>query len=199
MLPGQFAPCGTGTMGDLSRLDTQNPVLYLRFPQGRMKLQGTLLYPKCKYLSMRVGNKKLFIEDVFESIILFTETFWIGSAEENPEEIPMSMPRALQQHIHVEHTYQGGASRASQDEAHVPTKIACRASVEGTRASSEEALREASEESVPEASPKRGTKRTKEATRSTKNKRRHVRIEGGSSEESTSICAEEEEDPDYEL
>lgn len=205
MLPGQLAPSGTGIMGELSCLDTQNPVLYLRFPKGRMKLLGALLYPKCRYLSLRVGNKKISIEDVFESIIVFTKAFWIGSIEENPKELPMPMPHSLQERVHEGYTYHGGASRPTEDRQLSQAKTSSGGSVKDEGAF--EVLREDSEGtegSLPEISPKRSLERSPAAPRPTRNKRRRVLIEEGSaeelqSEESESICVEEEEDPDYEL
>lgn len=111
VFPGQMAPAGVGEMGQMDQLDTQNPVLYLNFPQGRLKLLGTLVYPKNKYMALSLGRRKVMCEDVFESLVVFCDSYWIGTAEENPEETPMPMPRELENRIHEKYTFHGGASR----------------------------------------------------------------------------------------
>jgi len=86
-----------GKMGTLSQLDTRNPVLYIDFPDGRLKFVGTLFFPKNKYMTLRFAQKEVLCEDIFESMIVFSEHHWIGTAEENPEELPMPLPSTLQQ------------------------------------------------------------------------------------------------------
>ncbi|WZZ29083.1 hypothetical protein YC2023_012484 [Brassica napus] len=48
----------------------QNPVLYLSFPQGRMKLFGTILYPKNRYLTLQFfrGGKNVLCDDYFDNM-----------------------------------------------------------------------------------------------------------------------------------
>ncbi|KDD76915.1 hypothetical protein H632_c68p1 [Helicosporidium sp. ATCC 50920] len=107
--------------GMLSQLDTQSPVLYIEFPQGRLKLFGTLCFPRAKYIVLRSLSKSLLCEDVLESMvcldvsaaivretvqclfmspfatlqIVFQEAWWIGTAEENPGELRLEMPHDL--------------------------------------------------------------------------------------------------------
>ncbi|WVZ78367.1 hypothetical protein U9M48_026090 [Paspalum notatum var. saurae] len=72
--PGLLAPAASaaagGRVGELADLGTKNPVLYLEFPQGRMKLFGTHVYPKNKYLTLQMTRsaKGVVCEDVFESL-----------------------------------------------------------------------------------------------------------------------------------
>lgn len=91
----QLAPAAAGRLGTLARLDTKNPVMYLEFPEGRLRLRGTLMFPKNKYVVLRLGNKEALCEDVMESIIVFSEYHWVGTAEENPEEVELPMPESL--------------------------------------------------------------------------------------------------------
>ncbi|KAL6322216.1 hypothetical protein AAG906_005169 [Vitis piasezkii] len=42
--PGLLAPIAGGKIGELKDLGTKNPILYLDFPQGQMKLFGTIVY-----------------------------------------------------------------------------------------------------------------------------------------------------------
>lgn len=53
----------------MAQLDTQNPILYLDFAEGRVKLRGTMLFPKNKYLAIRFGQNQALCEDVFESMV----------------------------------------------------------------------------------------------------------------------------------
>lgn len=86
-----------GKLGTLAQLDTRNPTLYIDFPDGRLKFVGTLFFPKNKYMTLRFAQKEVLCEDIFESMIVFSEHHWIGTAEENPEELPMPLPSTLQQ------------------------------------------------------------------------------------------------------
>ena len=137
--------------GALSQLDTKNPVLYLNFPEGRMKFLGTLMFPANKYMVLKVGTRDILCEDLFDSMVracdatwllripvrpcaesathtltarhrgtclcpkrqpwteiakvkaaglhaaqvVFSEAFWIGTKEENPQEHKQPMPMAI--------------------------------------------------------------------------------------------------------
>ena len=137
--------------GALSQLDTKNPVLYIDFPEGRMKFLGTLMFPANKYMVLRVGTRDILCEDLFDSMVracdatwllripvrpctesatymltarhrrtclcpkrqswtgiakvkaaglraaqvVFSEAFWIGTKEENPQEHKQPMPMAI--------------------------------------------------------------------------------------------------------
>jgi hypothetical protein len=56
--------------GELTELDTQVPVLYMDTPLGRLKFQGTIVYPKSRYMVLKVGSSRHIVcEDVFEHIV----------------------------------------------------------------------------------------------------------------------------------
>ena len=55
--------------GSLAQLDTKTPVMYVDFPAGRLKLFGTLCFPKAKYLALRFGPREVLCEDVFENMV----------------------------------------------------------------------------------------------------------------------------------
>ena len=55
--------------GDLAQLDSQNPVLYMDFPQGRLKFYGTIIFPKTNYMLLKVGQKDVLCEDIFENMV----------------------------------------------------------------------------------------------------------------------------------
>ncbi|KAG7594464.1 hypothetical protein ISN45_Aa01g032150 [Arabidopsis thaliana x Arabidopsis arenosa] len=113
--PGLLAPISGATIGDLDRLSTKNPVLYLNFPQGRMKLFGTILYPKNRYLTLQFsrGGKNVLCDDYFDNMIVFSESWWIGTKEENPEEARLDFPKELAQAEQTEFDFQGGAGGAA--------------------------------------------------------------------------------------
>ncbi|XP_019085602.1 PREDICTED: DNA-binding protein RHL1-like [Camelina sativa] len=69
--PGLLAPISGATIDDFDRLSTKNPVLYLNFPQGRMKLFGTILYPKNRYLTLQFsrGGKNVLCDDYFDNMV----------------------------------------------------------------------------------------------------------------------------------
>ena len=93
-----FAP---GRFGALAGLDSPRPVLYVEFPQGRLKLFGALVSPKAtNYALLNVEdhrNRKdqVLIEEVFESLVVFSEAWWVGTPEENPDEEQLPVPDAV--------------------------------------------------------------------------------------------------------
>ena len=107
----QLAPAAAGRLGTLSKLDTKNPVMYMEFPEGRLRLRGTLVFPKNKYLVLRLGNKDVLCEDVMESMIVFSEAQWVGTVEENPDEVELPMPDSLKtEKRHPKVTFGGGGA-----------------------------------------------------------------------------------------
>lgn len=113
--PGLLAPIAGGKIGDLKDLGTKNPVLYLDFPQGRMKLFGTIVYPENRYLTLQFprGGKSVTCEDYFDNMIVFSDAWWIGSPVENPEEARLDFPEELSDSQHAEYDFKGGAGGAA--------------------------------------------------------------------------------------
>ncbi|KAD3336704.1 hypothetical protein E3N88_32223 [Mikania micrantha] len=114
--PGLLAPVSGGKIGELKDLESKNPILYLDFPQGRMKLFGTIVYPKNRYLTLQFskGGKNVMCEDYFDTMIVFSDAWWIGSKEENPEETQLSFPENMNTEQQNEHDFQGGAGSTSE-------------------------------------------------------------------------------------
>ncbi|CAM6061951.1 unnamed protein product [Sphagnum tenellum] len=111
--PGLVAPVAGGKFGDLTQLDSKNPILYVDFPQGRLKLFGTIVYPKNKYLTLNfVRGSNIICEDCFESLVVFSVAWWIGTKDDNPEELRLEMPLDLQQEKHADFDFKAGAGRA---------------------------------------------------------------------------------------
>ncbi|CAL5040718.1 unnamed protein product [Urochloa decumbens] len=114
--PGLLAPAASGgRIGELADLGTKNPLLYLEFPQGRMKLFGTHVYPKNKYLTLQMTRsaKGVACEDVFESLIVFSQAWWVGKKEDNPEEVRLEFPKEFQNDgVAADCDFRGGAGGA---------------------------------------------------------------------------------------
>ncbi|KAI3423995.1 hypothetical protein D9Q98_009828 [Chlorella vulgaris] len=104
----QLAPAAAGKLGTLTHLDSKNPVLYLDFPLGRYKLFGTLVFPRNKYLVLKMGQKEVLCEDVLDSMVVFSEGWWVGTAEENPKEKKLPEPDWLAQPaVHQKYDFSG--------------------------------------------------------------------------------------------
>ncbi|XP_057995626.1 DNA-binding protein RHL1-like [Hevea brasiliensis] len=82
-----------------------------------MKLFGTIVYPKNRYLMLQFsrGGKNVLCEDYFDSMIVFSDAWWIGMKEENPEEAQLDFPKQMfeGQRQEVEYDFKGGAGAAS--------------------------------------------------------------------------------------
>ncbi|XP_043695821.1 DNA-binding protein RHL1 isoform X3 [Telopea speciosissima] len=117
--PGLIAPVTGGKIGELKDLGTKNPILYLDFPQGQVKLFGTIVYPKNRYLTLQFskGGKNVMCEDYFDNMIVFSEAWWIGKKDENPEEIQLDFPEELKegQNVDVDYDFKGGAGVTSEE------------------------------------------------------------------------------------
>lgn len=112
--PGLLAPLSGGKIGLLKDLDTKNPILYLDFPLGQMKLFGTIVYPKNRYLTLQFsrGGKSVMCDDNFDNMIVFSDAWWIGKKDENPEEARLEFPKELNVDKNIEHNFKGGAGAA---------------------------------------------------------------------------------------
>ena len=71
----------------------------LRSAQGRYKLFGTITYPTAHYITLDLprGQASVACEDCFDCLVLFSQAWWVGSQEENPEERRLDMPPSLAQ------------------------------------------------------------------------------------------------------
>lgn len=108
---GLLAPISGGKIGELTDLGSKNPVLYLDFPQGRVKLFGTIVYPKNRYLTLQFsrGGKSVMCEDCFDTVIVFSDACWVGRKEDNPDEARLDFPKEIFQGNYSEVDFQGGA------------------------------------------------------------------------------------------
>lgn len=108
--PGLLAPISGGKIGELKDLGTKNPILYLDFPQGQMKLFGTIVYPKNRYLTLQFSKsgKNVVCEDYFDNMIVFSDAWWIGRRDDNPEEARLEFPTDFNME-QIEYDFKGGA------------------------------------------------------------------------------------------
>ncbi|KAJ4713682.1 DNA-binding RHL1-like protein [Melia azedarach] len=80
-----------------------------------MKLFGTIVYPKNRYLTLQFsrGGKNVMCEDYFDNMIVFSDAWWIGKEEENPDEVQLDFPKDLSEGQQLEYEFKGGAGEAS--------------------------------------------------------------------------------------
>jgi len=96
----EIRPKKGGTLGVLKNLDTKHPCMDMDFPEGVLRFHGTMVFPKNKYVSLKLGNKEVFCEDIFESVILFSKIEWINGGKDtgtilNGDDIATTLPKSL--------------------------------------------------------------------------------------------------------
>jgi hypothetical protein len=95
----QLLPVTGGQLGTLTNMDTRNPILYIDFPEGRLRISGTMIFPNNRYIMLRPGSKEILCEDVLDNLIVFSKHEWIGRAEDNPRDLALPMPNSLKERI----------------------------------------------------------------------------------------------------
>ena len=92
--PGGLNFTSGARIGTLTGLDTATPSLYIEFPEGRIRLRGTLVYPKNAWLGLKSSGKKVVkCQEVFETLIVFSEWSWVGKESDEVEEMPEGLRR----------------------------------------------------------------------------------------------------------
>ncbi|KAJ0411308.1 hypothetical protein ATCC90586_005717 [Pythium insidiosum] len=84
-----------GRLGVLRNIESHTPSLYLEFPQGRLKMEGEVLFPKKnRFVTLQFPSnaKSVLCQDVFDRVVTFPRVYWIGDAASNPQEAPLPMP-----------------------------------------------------------------------------------------------------------
>lgn len=103
VFPGSFSVPPGAQIGHLEDLDTRNPSLYVQYPpHGRLKFKGTLCFPKNSLITVKGSHhvsKPVQVVDTFETLVVFSEWAWIGTAESNPGEVPTPLPPELRKSI----------------------------------------------------------------------------------------------------
>ncbi|EWM21784.1 dna-binding protein rhl1 [Nannochloropsis gaditana] len=85
-----------GKLGTIALMDTETPVLYLDFPQGRMKCQGRIVRPEVRLLPLAFeGKRSVTCKDLVNTLVVFSKVWWIGTEKENPEEKPWPFPKEM--------------------------------------------------------------------------------------------------------
>ena len=99
-LPGNLSPlAGGGRLGTLENMASGEPIMYIEFPEGRLKLRGKLTYPRNRYLSLSIDakGKKLMCNDAFDVVVDFDSVGWVGLPADNPEERSLPVPASVVQ------------------------------------------------------------------------------------------------------
>jgi len=105
VFPGQLnITCNGGKLGTLDKMSSKNPVLYVEYPQGRLKLFGTIVYPKNTFLALSYKKNPtksqktkvgLQCSGSFDAYVVFCDYKWIGTKKENPSEKSLDIPKDL--------------------------------------------------------------------------------------------------------
>jgi len=105
VFPGKLDVKNTGgKFGTLDKLTSKNPILYVDYPEGRLKMHGTIVYPKSRLLAVNYKPKStdkqiektgLQCRGMFDAFIVFAEYYWIGKKEDNPSEKKLDFPIGL--------------------------------------------------------------------------------------------------------
>ena len=129
VFPGHLNVIKEGKMGEMREMHTQSPVVYLDFPNGRIKLLGTIVRPKStRYFTLNAKSRdRMNLEEWFDNVIIFPTWYWIGSSAENPEEKPLAMPTELSDlsdaaEVDWESSVAAGGAKASDASAAVEKK-----------------------------------------------------------------------------
>eukprot|EP00658_Telonema_sp_P-2_P040666 TRINITY_DN29080_c0_g1_i1.p1 TRINITY_DN29080_c0_g1~~TRINITY_DN29080_c0_g1_i1.p1 ORF type:complete len:296 (+),score=81.25 TRINITY_DN29080_c0_g1_i1:128-1015(+) len=118
VLPFTLAPKAAGTVGRLAKMDSLNPIMYLEFPSGRLKLEGTIVHPQSKLILVKPKAGQALCDKVFESMIVFGAATWVGTAEENPTERALPIPddiKQVQQPVQTELDFTKGAATKGEE------------------------------------------------------------------------------------
>ena len=106
--PAASSASAAGRIGSLESLDSRNPVMYVDFPTGRLKLTATIVYPAdttllaLTYPSKPGGSKGRKVKPLqckgsFDHLLVFSDWSWLGRKDDNPTEQPLPVPNELQQ------------------------------------------------------------------------------------------------------
>ena len=87
-----------GKLGSIEKMDTDHPIMYINFDQGRLKLTGHKKVPAQRMMTMQCKKEgAMVLEDVFQQVVVFADWQWVGKAEDNPKESSLDIPKELLQ------------------------------------------------------------------------------------------------------
>ncbi|CAM9915240.1 unnamed protein product, partial [Discosporangium mesarthrocarpum] len=102
MLPGSLGLSSGGKLGTLKDVTSTSPILYVEFPEGRLKCTSRTVHTKGRFFTLyadKAGSRasRMDCRDVFDAVTFFTKAEWVGTSEENPEEDPLPLPASLEE------------------------------------------------------------------------------------------------------
>jgi hypothetical protein len=118
-LPFSFRPSAAVTaktpvyrLGQVRRQQDGTMALVLELPEGRIKLVGAVTFPDGRLLTLefRKGGARtgkaavntLTSRHSFDSVLVFSQMSWIGTAEDNEEEKPLEWPVEVRSALDVD-------------------------------------------------------------------------------------------------
>lgn len=99
--PGSLNLPPGGRVGSLSGLDTSTPVLDMHYGEGRLRLRGSLVFPRNAILTLKGStgrDKPVRVTDTFETLVVFSEWVWLGREADNPGDVAKPLPASLRGH-----------------------------------------------------------------------------------------------------
>jgi hypothetical protein len=97
--------------GAVEQMDTLNPVLYMDFPQGRLKFMGTIVHGTNRWLTLSFGKRHVLCEDCFDHVVVFADWSWVGKKSVNPDERRLPLPMELRDlKVHASPNFAAGAA-----------------------------------------------------------------------------------------
>ena len=108
-LPGHLAPIDGGAgVGQIEKLDTANPELLLDFHgKGKLRLRGTVVYPRSPFLTLQRKGSTLLSDDAFDNVIAFSAAEWLDG---DGSGAPAALPESLNKPMHKSWSYEGGCA-----------------------------------------------------------------------------------------
>ncbi|GAB5354844.1 hypothetical protein AAMO2058_000154200 [Amorphochlora amoebiformis] len=104
VFPGELdIEANGGKLGTLDNLSSKNPVLYIDFPKGRLKMLGTILYPKKKYMAIQYKG-------IFDSLVVFSEHEWLGEKKPQLKLVEKDFQEASSDVVEVESSGDSGSA-----------------------------------------------------------------------------------------
>jgi hypothetical protein len=98
VFPGGVSLPHGGRVGALSGLDTATPTLDVEYGDGRLRLRGTLVFPRNAMLTLKGSTgrgRPVRVADTFETLVVFSEWAWLGAASDNPGDVGRPLPASM--------------------------------------------------------------------------------------------------------
>jgi hypothetical protein len=123
--PGSLVLPPGGRVGTLSGLDTPTPALDVLYGEGRLRLRGSLVFPRNAILTLKGStgrDRPVRVTDTFETLIVFSEWVWLGLEADNPGNVAKPLPVSMRGDptLNLWRDKAGGSGSGSRKAARTP-------------------------------------------------------------------------------